>query len=154
MTGGLLCRDRDEFCVWPIVGKKLVRMYVEDTTHYLLDNSSSSDREWKSLFPGDGLVRFGNTSDTYLPSMFHQLRCLDILRLGVVLHADNSTSDTKNREGCSPLELHCLNYLRQIVLCNADLHLYPVGGGPRDYVCRDWGAVYTALYQNQEKYSH
>ena len=63
-------------------------------------------------------------------------------------------------EGPTALGRHCLNYLRQMVLCRGDLQLesmqYTSHTNPIDlfgvYERRDWGAVYDAIRENQKAY--
>ncbi|KAF5329113.1 hypothetical protein D9758_017950 [Tetrapyrgos nigripes] len=106
--------------------------------------------EWKSLFPGDGLIRIGDNREVFTTSMFHQLRCLDILRARVV--EVRRAKQSVVQPIADPLTTHCINYLREIVLCNMDSHLYAVVGGvPHNYICRDWERVYEALEKNQRE---
>lgn len=88
-------------------------MSVEETTRYQLDTPDGI-AEWASLIPPGGhLMRAwdGTEVQTFTVAMFHQLRCLDIIRNDYV------------RQRRSPLLKHCVNYLRQSILCLADNHL-------------------------------
>lgn len=81
--------------------------------------------------------------------MFHQLQCLDIIRKAIVARVNGPSSQTKPTD----LQRHCVNYLRQMVLCRADPHLEEVLGKPETIVlqghqCMDWEAVYQALRDN------
>ena len=70
--------------------------------------------EWSELLPRGGhLIRDMEESEnmTYTLALFHQLRCLDIL-------GQDYVSQT-----VSPLRDHCLNYIRQSILCIADARL-------------------------------
>ena len=80
--------------------------------------------------------------------MLHQLRCLDVLR--------DQLTRTKGERDTEPTR-HCLNYLRQMLLCRGDLYLdayqyahnvnavhpHPVRR------CRDWRAIYEKVAENQ-----
>ena len=85
--------------------------------------------------------------------MVHQLRCLGILRRDVMREGAAS-------EGPTALGRHCLNYLKQMVLCRGDVQLeamqYTTHTDPIDlfgvYECRDWGAVYDAIQENQKAF--
>ncbi|KAI0287746.1 hypothetical protein BC826DRAFT_897973, partial [Russula brevipes] len=78
-------------------------------------------------------------------SIFHQLRCLDVIRRG-------------------RLNQHCLNHVWQVVLCRADLALdhvcSPGGGGSArrecgradTNLCVDWRRVYEELEKDQQEY--
>ena len=91
-------------------------------------------------------------------SMFHQLRCLDIIREVIVdFYLDTSPDATISRPA---IVQHCMNYLRQAVMCRGDLHLETVraSGGPQVTVsavthsCKDWTAVYEAAEENWREY--
>ena len=76
--------------------------------------------------------------------MLHQLHCLDVVRVGM---ATNRTGFTHHVE-------HCVRYLRQTVLCAADVTLEPAYRAEKEgawmwaadgigsvHRCRDWTAV-------------
>ena len=89
----------------------------------------------------------------YTVAMIHQLRCLDILRENIVRDVDS--------EGPSELARHCLNYMKQSIMCRGDTHLepmqYPNHHDPIDkegiYECKDWGAVYHEVKRTQDEYA-
>jgi hypothetical protein len=128
-----------------------VRMYIEDTAHFQMED----DADWDALSPGDGLVYLGDDRQPYTPSMFHQLRCLNIIRKAVV---DLEALGTDEVVEPSDLGHHCVNYLRQMVLCRGDLELDLVLGKPYPnvfpdtYQCKDWEAVYQEVEKNQQLY--
>jgi len=138
--------------------------------HYSLN--SSDDDDWSTLIPrlSSGFLLHPTTGKFYAVSLYHQLHCLDALRKyiakgdalvltpGTVAHSD-----------------HCLDYLRQALLCHADTTLEPVrnvtvhvvspagtadAGKTQDHIdqvamgwdvshrCRDWTAVRTYLEEN------
>jgi hypothetical protein len=77
--------------------------------------------------------------------MFHQLRCLNVIRSAVA--GDSSISQEH--------QTHCLNYLRQMVLCRGSTFTESIRGPVEDrevvresYTCRDWEAVYRELNNN------
>lgn len=86
--------------------------------------------------------------------MFHQMRCLDIIRDVVVDYYLDSSPNA--RPGKRKLVHHCMNYLRQTVMCRGDLHIETVRApsGPTVTVsavthsCKDWTAVYDAAEEN------
>ncbi|KAG2151243.1 uncharacterized protein EDB93DRAFT_1103191 [Suillus bovinus] len=87
-------------------------MAFEDSVHYQM-NTEDGRAEWASLTPGNGLVYLGEQrGHPFSISMFHQLRCLDILREDIV-RANSSAA----------LSRHCLNYLRQMIMCRSDAQL-------------------------------
>ncbi|PIL37559.1 hypothetical protein GSI_01253 [Ganoderma sinense ZZ0214-1] len=124
-------------------------MYFEPTVHYEL-NTTAADAEWVALFPYDGIVRIGEDREPYTISMFHQLRCLDVIRRAYIAR------EGLTPEGPSAVSLHCLQYLRQMILCRRDLRLEPVidTEGPHavqpwgTMTCKDWTAVYAAQARN------
>jgi len=99
---------------------------------------------WDDMVPeGFGDVNLGPEKRRFTVSMFHQLHCLMLLRRRI-------TQDIGRHEHLS----HCLNYLRSMVLCAADVSLEPeivpqviANGVPRlsavnvTHTCRDWTKV-------------
>lgn len=113
--------------------------------------------EWSSLIPPNGgVIHLGKNGAPFTVSMIHQLRCLDIIRNYFV-------SNEAMREKTASLTKHCLNYIRQVVTCRADIHLEPFRSssndkGPVDltgvYECKDWEAVYHEIEKNRRAYEH
>jgi len=95
-------------------------MTFEDSVHYQMDTEDGR-AEWASLIPGSGLVYLGEQHHPFSISMFHQLRCLDILREDIVEGNSNTT-----------LRHHCLNYLRQMVMCRGDTELETILGSSEE----------------------
>jgi len=126
-----------------------VRTFIENSAHFRVDGD---DEEWESLVPGNGLVYLGNENQPYTMSMMHQLRCIDIVRKEIV---DLEANPQRVMARPSDISHHCVNYLRQMVLCRGDLELDPVAGKPHPavfpdaYQCRDWETVYRAVEENQ-----
>ncbi|KAL5499257.1 hypothetical protein ACEPAH_1775 [Sanghuangporus vaninii] len=133
---------RDDFP--PVYPLALENVFVmpEDTTHYQIYAADGS-REWETQFPSDsGYVELGPQNRTFQLTVFHELRCLGLIRDAVA--AQSFGEDSKR--------LHnCFNYLRELILCRADVtleevldeqhsvnHMFP-------HVCRDWEALYTAI---------
>ncbi|OSX65733.1 hypothetical protein POSPLADRAFT_1038358 [Postia placenta MAD-698-R-SB12] len=140
---------------WPITVPRVL-MASDASTHFQL-TTAAGIAEWVALVPGNGLVHLGPHRAPYTVAMLHELRCLDIVRDAMVhgLRSGNMTDAQVD------LGRHCLNYLRQMVLCRGDLQLEPFLAPshykPIDlygtYVCRDWGAVYREVEQNQREYA-
>ncbi|KAG1823594.1 uncharacterized protein BJ212DRAFT_1262039 [Suillus subaureus] len=107
--------------------------------------------DWKSLdhFPrGQGFVRLGPNGRLFGVSMFHQIHCLQMIRLALI-NGPNGHSG------------HCLNILRQAILCNSDITLDPLFTDPDGsmtatdglgvtHFCRDWSQVYAYVIENQK----
>ncbi|EAU82127.2 hypothetical protein CC1G_09586 [Coprinopsis cinerea okayama7 len=139
---------------------------MENSVHFAY-NTSLSDREWEATLPsGGGILYLGSSSsssssdeaDTLEPysiSMFHQIRCLNIIRKGLIKFEDGGRKQKPDE-----LVHHCMNYLRQMVLCRADLRLEHGRHLRRGIVvsdithstCRDWSAVYEAAEENYRRY--
>ena len=141
---------------WDIGILPPVRMNIEPTKHYQL-SGPTADAEWAALAPNNGIFRLGlgpeRLGQPYSVSLFHQLRCLDIIRRDIVGSLLPPEDDGK-------LSRHCLNYMRQMVLCRADLAVDPVlGRGQEARVradtnqCVDWRRVYDELEKNQREYA-
>ncbi|KAH6896131.1 hypothetical protein BKA70DRAFT_1116859 [Coprinopsis sp. MPI-PUGE-AT-0042] len=131
-------------------------MTFDNPRHFLLDTEDGK-AEWASLVPGgNGVIHLGPYKQPFTISMFHQLRCLDIIR-------DETTRDRSNNENDGPTELgrHCLNYIRQMITCRGDFHLesfqYASHKDPIDqkgvHQCRDWEAAYKEVERNQMEYN-
>ncbi|KAI0067421.1 hypothetical protein BV25DRAFT_1847931 [Artomyces pyxidatus] len=139
--------------VWDIGAKPhTVLMSSEETIHYQLEGDEA-EMEWAALTPGDGMIYLGPDHRQFSPSVFHQLRCLDIFRHEIIRthKQDGAPSQTA-------LSRHCLNYLRQTALCRSDMTLLNLVGDPRThpypdtYECSDWEPLYKELKKNQESH--
>ncbi|KAI0698074.1 hypothetical protein C8T65DRAFT_542925, partial [Cerioporus squamosus] len=129
--------------IWNIGPLREVAKHFEPSIHHQL-NSTAAEERWAALAPENGglvSTRGEGFEGPFMLSMFHQLRCLDILRRAYAHH-----------EGNSSLASHCFNYIRQMVPCRRDVHLEPLitVGGPhtvqqwRTLQCLDWTQVYSA----------
>jgi len=141
--------DDDYPETWPLAEwRHRVRIGFENSNRYQLDTEQGA-REWAELVPGgDGMVYLGEHKRPFGISVFHQLRCLDILRSETVTPRENPPSE---------LARHCLNYIKQMMLCRGDVHLesfnYASNIDPidqtGDWECRDWDVVYQEAKRNQ-----
>ncbi|PBK87114.1 hypothetical protein ARMGADRAFT_1066181 [Armillaria gallica] len=138
---------------FPMAPLRNVETFIEDSVHYQL-NGTAADGEWETLFPGNGLVVLGPHEQVFSISMFHQLRCLNIIRTAIV-----ERGGIWGHNGSSELVHHCVNYLRQMVLCRASMHLDDVVGWGKPevftdtYECKDWDMVYLTVKENQRIHS-
>ncbi|TFK55502.1 hypothetical protein OE88DRAFT_1672200 [Heliocybe sulcata] len=131
----------------------LVALITEETVHYPL-LGPDSDTEWDALSSaGYGYVRLGPDDRLFSVSMFHELHCLRMLNLAFGKAHIASRAHIK----------HCLNYLRQNILCSPDLTLEPgdfeekdfsVEGEGSMHVCRDWSSVYPVMDEDYYRWSH
>ena len=108
----------------------------------------------RSRVPTRGLVMPPSPSngkrEPFMVSMLHQLRCIDVVR-------DQLTKPRAQRDE-QPAR-HCMNYIRQMILCAADLTLEPVDIGHEasgvgvTHTCRDWRTVYDTVDRNYAEWT-
>ena len=112
--------------------------------HYGIAEPEADD-EWNALTPNNGIIYLGLEKRPFSISMFHQLRCLDIIRKSIRDRAS---------KGPSNLDNHCLNYLRQMILCSSptEVDLFSgLNGQIPIYsmrTCNNWSAVYSEVQGN------
>ncbi|KAF7347012.1 hypothetical protein MVEN_01454300 [Mycena venus] len=112
-------------------------------------NGSRADEQWSALIPaGGGLVQLGQ--ETFTISMYHQLKCLDIIRREYV-------AGSMGKPETSAAARHCLNYIRQMILCRGDRHLERVVDPEGAHAvqvrgrktCKNWMRVYEKAHENE-----
>jgi len=142
-----LARKELTSALWD-VERKPVHFQFDHYQRYGLD----AELQWAALVPHDGLVYVADEQEPqpYMLSMFHQLRCLDVLRAQYRVPLEERDMERAR---------HCMNYIRQMVLCRGDMHLEtfladfwtPENVDRRGtYRCRDFRAVYDAVERNQQ----
>lgn len=145
--------------MWDILPLDTVKLSMENSVHYDIDTPLGIT-EWNSTLPSSGgMLYLGPDRRPFSISMFHQLRCLDILRAEIVLQAKRKESGETNRPA-SMLAVHCMNYMRQMVMCRSNLRLESVRKSAGAHVtvpyvthkCKDWSRVYEAAETNWEEY--
>ena len=117
-----------------------VAMNIAGSPRYDINGPNAAE-EWRHLLPEGGhTVRIDG--ETYTVTLFHQLKCLDLIR---------EEHDAGPVPVTSPIVRHCMNYLRQTLLCHPNLSL-ELGISPLasvetryDIACRDWTKVYSAV---------
>ncbi|RDB25882.1 Oxidase ustYa [Hypsizygus marmoreus] len=129
-----------------------VALRYSATTRYQLDNADSA-AEFVSLLPnGQHTVYIDDDegpAQPYTVTLFHQLKCLDIIRRDYISPPAHPLSSTTR---------HCLNYLRQTILCRPNIGLESTknsqGTAARSYesVCADWSEVYKEAERNHAVY--
>ncbi|KAF9524166.1 hypothetical protein CPB83DRAFT_861723 [Crepidotus variabilis] len=134
---------------------RTVALEVVDSERYGMHD----DNDWASVTPlGHGFVKVGDGEDDfYAISMYHQIHCLNGFRKVLNGHRNDSRAEHDAMHN-----LHCLSYMRQVVLCNADLALEPAFlakntdgrltqaayGVGVTHQCRDWEQVRSFAEEN------
>jgi hypothetical protein len=136
-------------------------------TDFSTDDKTVSNPLWASLFPtGAGLVTVpkswaaehslpvskenpSNSSNAvYFTAVYHQLHCLTVVR-AALYHFRENVQQTVPWKHVS----HCLDSLRQVVMCNRDdALLYTedgnVFGDGQVHQCRDWDSLQQWVAQH------
>ncbi|EIW57653.1 uncharacterized protein TRAVEDRAFT_21203 [Trametes versicolor FP-101664 SS1] len=130
---------------------QLISLLMEEMVHYM-PLGATSDAELLSLStPGFDSERLGPDDRTLVVTMFHELHFLRMLNLA---STPNITT--------LPHVTHCLNYLRQSILCSPDLALEPGDIEESDFEvdrthgvheCKDWAPIYHFVAQNYDMWS-
>ncbi|KAF4615766.1 hypothetical protein D9613_012368 [Agrocybe pediades] len=131
---------------WNVAPMRRVLMTFENTHRFPL-HQGPDEEDWASLLPESGGVVYRSGDKPFGVSMFHQLRCIGLIRSNLDKFVKSNRTmgpGTKTQE--------CMDYLRQMVLCRSDLTLESARNprGPHiavsdiTHVCNDWSAVYRA----------
>lgn len=124
----------------------------ENSVQFAFD-VDTADEIWESQFPRQGLIQLGQYNQTFSISLFHQLRCISLVREDIIQRRASNYTTRIN-----PLTGHCLNYLRQMAMCRSDIDLESVLFKPHAephpdvYRCTDWKTVYSAVLDNHRLY--
>ncbi|CAJ2510800.1 Uu.00g064250.m01.CDS01 [Anthostomella pinea] len=126
--------------------------YLEPgATQYVGEPSEELDRAWRLLIQGQGVDLLGDEAEglegkTYQKpegwwltgaDVFHQLHCVNMVR--EALRPDYYTPP--NPEPIHTMHIdHCIDYLRQGVMCSVDLTMIPIG----------WSDTRNRILQNTE----
>ncbi|KAF9256978.1 hypothetical protein L218DRAFT_880547, partial [Marasmius fiardii PR-910] len=131
-------------------------MTVQESTHYSLNVSDPmSEFEWLTLPSnplGFGRVNLGSNHRLLTVVFWHQMHCVFEMARAAM---------NKSHPQATPGHIrHCLNYLRQSFLCDADYTLEFGDFMERDYerervgdtkVCRNWEAVFEEMEHRMEE---
>lgn len=136
-------------------------MTLHESVHFTLNGSDPvTTAEWESLAShpdGFGRTRLGPEHRLFVMTFYHQLHCIWKFQQALVDRGDPTASQHHVQ--------HCLNYLRQTLLCEAAESVEEGDFMVRDFeqdrvgdtlVCRDWGEVYEVLdhaYAEWEQWS-
>ena len=124
-----------------------VPVTVEESVHYP-PLGASVDEEWLSIAsPSYGYIRLGPEDRTFVITMFHELHCLRMINRAFSKMVGANVGHIK----------HCLNYIRQGILCDPDLTLEPGNFEERDFevervggthMCLNWDPLYEWVDEN------
>jgi len=150
-----------------------VAMRIRSTPHYTIDTDDGDD-EWSRMLPpgpAGHLVYVRDSDDEasirpYTVALFHQLKCLDILRRQYILllkpdlehqsESNNNNNGAGDSNAIYPLARRCMEYLRQTTQCHPNLWLEGTKDGrgaadvEYDTVCLDWTQVYDEAAANRK----
>ncbi|KAI0787537.1 hypothetical protein C8Q74DRAFT_1366397 [Fomes fomentarius] len=132
---------------------EMVPVTIEESVHYPAVGAPSN-QEWLSIAsPSIGYIRLGPEDRTFVISMFHELHCLRMINGAFSKMKGANVGHIK----------HCLNYVRQGVLCNPDLTLEPGNFEERDFeverlggthLCKNWNPIYEWVDNNFETWAN
>ncbi|KAF2216464.1 hypothetical protein CERZMDRAFT_33868, partial [Cercospora zeae-maydis SCOH1-5] len=135
--------------------------FGEDRTIWQERPNESTDQAWADLYRNVGITTVDKSTSRKLPdttlefpgledrfvvgiAMFHQLHCLDMVRRAMY-------PETRMEDMMEHVE-HCLDQLRQVVMCNGDLSTVswewdakndiPLSKFATTRVCRDFDAIH------------
>lgn len=136
-----------------------VLLTVEESDRFTL-TGHPSDPQWARLAPASGgYVRLGPENRLFLVSMFHQLHCLRFFNWAF----DPEFEGLYKIFATEDHSAHCLNYLRQMILCSPDLTLekgdfrtrnFALERSGSTHTCRDWSAVYDLMEDNWDRWKN
>jgi len=160
---------------WPTIPRRLVRYQPNPL---FLQPGSRSDRAWDGILPlGAGYIRIPSprrfdmpsslpieddpeNAEVYAVSVAHQLHCLAMLR-NAFIHYQSGSAEAFTMQKHVP---HCLDYLRQALLCAGDTTIEPgevlcvdgnddcsptFTGEASQHYCRDWGVIHDHMEANR-----
>ncbi|KAI2642061.1 hypothetical protein GGS21DRAFT_288435 [Xylaria nigripes] len=102
---------------------------IDHTFHYRhqfgMRPGNESQKYWDLVFPrGRGFIQHPVISpEPHGLTVYHQLHCLDAIRHGYWAARDGKEPEPKAEPGHVR---HCIDYLRQSIMCNADTNLEPI----------------------------
>ena len=106
------------------------------------------DPESYNLKPNHNVI--SGSSNAYMVSVYHQLHCLKILHRSLIPVLSQKKRDTSQKSSFHLNHIeHCLDYLRQAVICAGDITLEPPDEHPEkgksplqgwgvSHTCRSW----------------
>jgi len=147
-----------------------VALRIQATSHYVLE-TEDGDEEWSRVLPPgpaghlvyirDAEVDDDSSIRPYTVTLFHQLKCLDIIRRQYVLLLRRQSEPRAGDStiAITPLAKHCIEYVRQALQCRPNLWMESTKDAGRgavlgyDAVCVDWTRVYDEAIAKRETYA-
>jgi hypothetical protein len=137
--------DDDRPVHMPVTDIPLAEMTFHEVSQFSLDATPTHKGNWQTLYTnqfGIGFQHLGPFHWRYISEEYHGLHCL------YTMQRDFDTPDHANHP--SGHLIHCIFYLRQLFLCNADMTLEEGDILQRNFtmdrigetrVCRDWDHI-------------
>ncbi|EFQ91546.1 hypothetical protein PTT_11592 [Pyrenophora teres f. teres 0-1] len=155
---------------FPPVPSRVVAFEPNSKFHYTAKDAGGP--AWSALMPNDGGIlsvadpskyqlpasykdRNNSNAEVYSMSMFHQLHCLNSIRMQLGMlegFINNTAADVHQRNVFAPESHvnHCFDYLRQAIMCAGDLSLehsvvpseFGFNGWGTSHKCADWSAMW------------
>ncbi|KAH8884349.1 hypothetical protein GQ53DRAFT_880091 [Thozetella sp. PMI_491] len=149
------------------------QMYTEDGTEFMA-NTPEGEEFWQKVLDNHGIVsvptEWAQSLDLprtqphpeipdhsiYQIDVFHSLHCLYRIRTQLVSNETTNlwiSQEHPNGEGPDNHTLHCIDYIRQSLICHADITLQ----GTEDFLhysensghqCKDYGAIMNWVHKN------
>ena len=127
----------------------------------MLHNDSIGNDDWASIlyYTTEGRVTFGQEQRAFIPAFFHQFHCVRGLYRSIVYPGQHD--DVNFLKAPDEHVQHCLNYLRQMFLCNPSDMLekgdfmdstFDDGAIGSDLVCQDWELLFDEMNTNHEQF--
>lgn len=160
--------------LFPMISRE-TKLFTPNETFYKT-LGAGKEEDWESLFPyGSGFVRVDNpqqfglsggyplesstseTTESYCVSVFHQLHCLNSIRSQLENPGKTHEGHGHDKLSAHANELHvahCLDYLRQSIMCAGDMSLesavtdkngmliQAVSGWGATHTCKAWDEVF------------
>ncbi|KAH8809635.1 hypothetical protein DL96DRAFT_1562083 [Flagelloscypha sp. PMI_526] len=144
---------------WPeAIHAPYASMSLRDTIRLPLNSSDSETAvQWLTMAEapgGHGRMRLGPHKRVFVLAWYHQMHCLWQIQVALL--------DRGNEDATAGHIRHCLNYLRQTFLCDANTALEqgdfmesihdPENPVVSDAICKDWEFIHEKTVENQANF--
>jgi hypothetical protein len=143
---------------YPVGLLETVAMTLHESVRLAVNTTDGvADKEWREttlmIDSGHGRLRLGPAKHIFITTHYHQMHCLRVFQhalLGIRSEVDESHSGAEHVN-------HCLDYLRQTILCTGNDSLEAGDFMARDWemerlggtlLCRDWDKLYKDMGTN------